>query len=49
MIHFKKIFSKFISLANRCEVILCCQISPNQKEEIVEMIKKQVYFKKKSI
>ncbi|EGR33431.1 phospholipid-translocating p-type flippase family protein, putative, partial [Ichthyophthirius multifiliis] len=35
----KKLINQIIEIANQCEVVLACRVSPKQKQEIVSMIK----------
>uniref|UniRef100_A0A673GE54 Phospholipid-transporting ATPase n=1 Tax=Sinocyclocheilus rhinocerous TaxID=307959 RepID=A0A673GE54_9TELE len=35
----------FLDLALSCKAVICCRVSPLQKSEVVEMVKKQVKFK----
>ncbi|KAK2868944.1 hypothetical protein Q7C36_000815 [Tachysurus vachellii] len=32
--------AKFVSLCNQCQSVLCCRVTPGQKAEIVELVKK---------
>lgn len=29
-------------MANECEAVLCCRVSPNQKREVVKMVKDNI-------
>lgn len=32
--------ARFVSLCNQCQSVLCCRVTPGQKAEIVELVKK---------
>lgn len=32
--------ARFVSLANECQSVLCCRVTPGQKAEVVELVKK---------
>lgn len=32
--------ARFVNLAGQCQSVLCCRVTPAQKAEIVEMVKK---------
>jgi magnesium-transporting ATPase (P-type) len=42
--HNNQIFSVFSQVALSSDVVLCCRVSPKQKQEIVAMVKKAVGF-----
>lgn len=40
--HNNQIFTLFTQVALNSDVVLCCRVSPKQKQEIVAMVKKAV-------
>jgi magnesium-transporting ATPase (P-type) len=33
-----------MELASKCEAVLCCRVSPKQKQEVVSLVREQVIF-----
>ena len=31
-----------MKLASNCEVVLCCRVSPKQKQEVVSLVRREV-------
>ena len=42
MMHSKTSRKNFLRLALECSAVICCQVTPSQKAEVVELVKKGV-------
>ena len=42
VLHSKSYRNKFLRLALECSAVICCQVTPSQKAEVVELVKKEV-------
>lgn len=38
------ISSKVTYIGERCSVVLCCRVSPKQKQDVVALVRKEVFF-----
>ena len=42
VLNLKSSRGQFLSLALKCSAVICCQVTPSQKAEVVELVKKEV-------